>query len=35
MFEAKLSEGYVFKKIIDAVKDVVSDVNLEISPSGK
>jgi len=31
MFEAKLSEGYVFKKIVEAIKDVVSEVNLEIS----
>ena len=35
MFEAKLSEGYVFKKIIDAIKDVVNEVNLQIDARGK
>ena len=35
MFEAKLSEGYVFKKIIESIKDVVNEVNLEITPNGK
>jgi hypothetical protein len=35
MFEAKLSEGIVFKKIIDSIKDIVTDVNIDISPSGK
>ena len=34
MFEAKLSEGIVFKKIIDSIKDIVTDVNIDISPSG-
>jgi hypothetical protein len=35
MFEAKLTEGHVLKKIIEAIKDLVNDINLEISPSGK
>ena len=35
MFEAKLAEGYVFKRIIEAIKDLVTDVNLDVSPSGK
>jgi len=34
MFEAKLSEGVVFKKIVDSIKDIVTDVNIDISPSG-
>jgi hypothetical protein len=34
MFEAKLSEGVVLKKIVDSIKDIVTDVNLDISPSG-
>lgn len=35
MFEAKLSEGVVFKKIVESIKDLVQDVNIDISPSGK
>ena len=35
MFEAKLTEGVVFKKIIESIKDIVTDVNIDISPSGK
>lgn len=35
MFEAKLSEGLIFKKIVDSIKDIVTDVNIDISPSGK
>lgn len=35
MFEAKLAEGYVFKRIVEAIKDLVTDVNLDVSPSGK
>lgn len=34
MFEAKLQEGYIFKKIVEAIKDLVTDVNLDVSPSG-
>lgn len=34
MLEAKLSEAVVFKKIIEAIRDGVSDVNFEFSPSG-
>ena len=29
MFEAKLSEASVLKRIIDAIKDLVTDVNIE------
>ena len=35
MFEAKLAEGHIFKKIVEAIKDLVTDVNLDVSPSGK
>lgn len=34
MFSAKLQEGAVFKKIIDAIKDVVGNINMEIGPNG-
>jgi len=35
MFEAKLAEGVILKKIIEAIKDIVTDVNIDVSPSGK
>lgn len=35
MFEAKLTEGVVLKKIVEAIKDLVTDVNLDVTPSGK
>lgn len=35
MFEAKLSEGVILKKIVDSIKDLVTDVNIDISPSGR
>lgn len=31
MFEAKLNDGTVLKRIVDAIKDLVQDVNLDIS----
>lgn len=34
MFEAKLTEGHILKKIIEAIKDLVTDVNIDVSPSG-
>lgn len=34
MFSCELSEGIVLKKIIDAIKDVVNQVTLEITPEG-
>ena len=34
MFEAKLSEGHVFKKIIDSLKDLVKSVNFEANNTG-
>ena len=32
MFEAKLAEALVLKKIIDAIKDLVTDVNIDVTP---
>ena len=29
MFEAKMSEALVLKKIIEAIKDLVTDVNID------
>ena len=34
MFHAKLNEGLLIKKLIDNIKDLVSDINWEISPMG-
>lgn len=34
MFEAKLAQGVVMKKIVEAIKDLVNDVNLECSTTG-
>ena len=34
MFEAKLSDGTVLKRIVDSIKDLVQDVNLDISATG-
>jgi len=34
MFEAKLEEGVVFKKIVEAIKDLVKNVNIEANPQG-
>jgi proliferating cell nuclear antigen len=34
MFDAKLKEGAIFKKIIEAIKDLVKQVNLEANQSG-
>ena len=34
MFHAKLNEGLLIKKLIDSIKDLVSDINLEVSPMG-
>ena len=35
MFEAKLLEGNILKKIVEAIKDIVTDVNIDVSPAGK
>ena len=34
MFEAKLLNGNILKKIVEALKDLVNDVNIDVSPSG-
>lgn len=34
MFEAKLSQGNVFKKVLEAIKDLVPNANWECSSSG-
>ena len=35
MFEAKLTESNTFKRIVEAIKDLVNDVNLDVGPAGK
>jgi len=35
MFEAKLTEGHILKRIIEAIKDLVNEINLDVTPSGK
>ena len=35
MFEAKLLDGSILKRIVEAIKDVVNDVNIDVSPAGK
>ena len=34
MFYAKLKEGNLLKKLIDSIKDLVNDINLDITGSG-
>ena len=34
MFEARLVNGNIFKKIVEAIKDLVSEVNFDISNEG-
>ena len=34
MFEARISNGMILKKIIEAIKDLVADVNFDISSEG-
>jgi hypothetical protein len=34
MFEATLEECSIFKKIVESIKDLVNDVNVETSPTG-
>lgn len=34
MFEARLSNGAILKKLIEAIKDLVADVNFDISNEG-
>lgn len=32
MFEARLEQGNLLKKVIEAIKDLVTDANLECTP---
>lgn len=34
MFQAELKEGNILKKIVDSIKDIVTNVNLEAGPNG-
>lgn len=34
MFYAKLAEGLLIKKLVDSIKDLVTDINLDVSSSG-
>ena len=34
MFEAKLKEGILLKKLIDSIKELVTDINFDISSTG-
>lgn len=34
MFEARLIQGYILKKILDAIKDLVNEASWDCSPSG-
>ena len=34
MFEATLQECSIFKKIVESIKDLVNDVNIETNTSG-
>ena len=34
MFSATLDEGNILKKIVEAIKDIVSNVNIEAGPNG-
>eukprot|EP01017_Pseudomicrothorax_dubius_P005210 TRINITY_DN1125_c0_g3_i2.p1 TRINITY_DN1125_c0_g3~~TRINITY_DN1125_c0_g3_i2.p1 ORF type:complete len:277 (-),score=83.95 TRINITY_DN1125_c0_g3_i2:77-907(-) len=34
MFEARLEQGIILKKIVEAIKEIVSSVNIEVGPSG-
>lgn len=34
VLEARLTQGVIFKKIVEAVKDLVTDANLDCSETG-
>jgi len=34
MFQAKLTQGILLKKLIESIKDLVTDINLEITATG-
>jgi hypothetical protein len=35
MFEATLTQVVTLRKIVDSLKDLVTEVNIEASPTGK
>ena len=35
MFEAKLQEGALLKKIVESVKDIVTEVNFDTTATGR
>jgi proliferating cell nuclear antigen len=34
MFEARLEEGVIFKRIVDAIKELVKGANLDLNSGG-
>lgn len=34
MFEARLTQGSLLKKLIEAIRELVSDANIDVSSSG-
>ena len=34
MFEARLLQGALLKKLVEAMKDIINDANLDCSPNG-
>ena len=34
MFEAKITQGVILKKIVEAIKELVSDVNIDTTATG-
>ena len=34
MFQAKLKDGGIFKRVVEAIKDLVTDVNIDVSGQG-
>ena len=34
MFEARLKDGMILKQIVQAIKELVTEVNIDVSPDG-
>ena len=34
MFSAKIYDGSIFKKVVESIKDLVTDVNMDVTPQG-
>lgn len=34
MFEARLAQGSILKKMVDSLKELVNEVNFDVSPTG-